>query len=240
MPSAPPICRVKVAVDVATPICCCGTAFCTARVSGWKLKPRPSAEEDHDDHRLPQRGVERDVVEDEQRTGEQRRADDREHPVAAGAGDDLTREDRAHHDAEGHRHEEQAGLGGRRALDDLQVERQGGEPAEHRDTDEHGGDRGDADRAVAEHRQREDGLVLHPPLLPEEADGAEDADDVAGRASAARPSPTRGPARRRGGAARGRPRAGRRRASRCGGRGGCGAGAGSWTRRPARRSRSAR
>ena len=41
VPSAPPICRVKVAVDVATPICCWGTAFCTARVSGWKLKPRP-------------------------------------------------------------------------------------------------------------------------------------------------------------------------------------------------------
>ena len=42
VPSVPPICRVKVAVAVATPICCGGTAFCTARVSGWKLKPRPT------------------------------------------------------------------------------------------------------------------------------------------------------------------------------------------------------
>ena len=41
VPSAPPICRVKVAVEVATPIWFGGTAFCTARVSGWKLKPRP-------------------------------------------------------------------------------------------------------------------------------------------------------------------------------------------------------
>ena len=32
---------MKVAVEVATPICCGGTAFCTARVSGWKLKPSP-------------------------------------------------------------------------------------------------------------------------------------------------------------------------------------------------------
>ena len=41
VPSVPPIWRVKVAVEVATPICCGGTAFCTARVSGWKLKPSP-------------------------------------------------------------------------------------------------------------------------------------------------------------------------------------------------------
>ena len=41
VPSAPPICRVKVAVEVATPIWVGGTAFCTARVSGWKLKPSP-------------------------------------------------------------------------------------------------------------------------------------------------------------------------------------------------------
>ena len=41
VPSVPPIWRVKVAVEVATPICCGDTAFCTARVSGWKLKPRP-------------------------------------------------------------------------------------------------------------------------------------------------------------------------------------------------------
>ena len=41
VPSVPPIWRVKVADDVATPMSRRSTAFCTARVSGWKLKPRP-------------------------------------------------------------------------------------------------------------------------------------------------------------------------------------------------------
>ena len=78
-------------------------------------------------------------------------------------------------DAEGHREQEQAGLGGRGALDDLQVQREGGQATEHRDTDEHRGDRGDPHRLVGEHLQREDRLLLHPPLLPEEADRAQDA-----------------------------------------------------------------
>jgi len=41
VPSVPPIWRVKVADEVATPMSRRSTAFCTARVSGWKLKPRP-------------------------------------------------------------------------------------------------------------------------------------------------------------------------------------------------------
>ena len=41
VPSVPPIWRVKVAEDVATPMRRGDTAFCTARVRGWKLKPRP-------------------------------------------------------------------------------------------------------------------------------------------------------------------------------------------------------
>jgi hypothetical protein len=41
VPRVPPICRVKVADEVATPMSRGGTAFWIARVSGWKLKPRP-------------------------------------------------------------------------------------------------------------------------------------------------------------------------------------------------------
>ena len=42
VPSVPPIWRVNVAEEVATPMSRRLTAFCTARVSGWKLKPRPT------------------------------------------------------------------------------------------------------------------------------------------------------------------------------------------------------
>ena len=42
VPSVPPIWRVNVADDVATPISRGDTAFWTASVSGWKLKPSPS------------------------------------------------------------------------------------------------------------------------------------------------------------------------------------------------------
>ena len=52
------------------------------------------------------------------------RADDREDPVAAGAGDDLPGDDRAGHDAEHERDQLQAALGRRGALHDLQVQRQ--------------------------------------------------------------------------------------------------------------------
>jgi hypothetical protein len=68
---------------------------------------------------------------------------------------------------------------GDRTLDDLQVERQGGQATEHRDTDEHRGDRGHPDGLVAEHRERQDRLLTHAVLLPEEADGGDDTDDVA-------------------------------------------------------------
>ena len=42
VPSVPPIWRVNVAEEVATPMSRGLTAFCTARVSGWKLKPSPT------------------------------------------------------------------------------------------------------------------------------------------------------------------------------------------------------
>jgi len=40
-PMVPPIWRKNVTDDVATPISCGRTAFCTARMTGWKLNPRP-------------------------------------------------------------------------------------------------------------------------------------------------------------------------------------------------------
>ena len=41
MPSVPPIWRKNVADEVATPMSCGGTAFCTASTSGCMLKPSP-------------------------------------------------------------------------------------------------------------------------------------------------------------------------------------------------------
>ena len=41
VPSVPPICRKNVADDVATPMSCGGTAFCTASTSGCMTMPRP-------------------------------------------------------------------------------------------------------------------------------------------------------------------------------------------------------
>ena len=41
VPIVPPIWRKKVTDEVATPISRGETAFCTARMTGWKLKPRP-------------------------------------------------------------------------------------------------------------------------------------------------------------------------------------------------------
>lgn len=77
-----------------------------------EIEAEAQAEEDHDDHRLPQLGVVVDEVEDEERHHEQRDADDREDPVAAGATDDLARDDRSRHDAQRHGEEQQSGLGG--------------------------------------------------------------------------------------------------------------------------------
>ena len=42
VPIVPPIWRKKVTDEVATPISRGETAFCTARMTGWKLKPSPS------------------------------------------------------------------------------------------------------------------------------------------------------------------------------------------------------
>ena len=41
VPSVPPIWRKNVADEVATPMSCGGTAFCTASTSGCMLKPSP-------------------------------------------------------------------------------------------------------------------------------------------------------------------------------------------------------
>ena len=57
VPSVPPICRKKVTDEVATPISRGLTAFCTARMTGWKLKPEPEAQQQHERHQRPHRGV---------------------------------------------------------------------------------------------------------------------------------------------------------------------------------------
>ena len=41
VPSVPPIWRKNVADEVATPMSCGGTEFCTASTSGCMQKPRP-------------------------------------------------------------------------------------------------------------------------------------------------------------------------------------------------------
>ena len=71
------------------------------------VQAETQAEEVHADHDEPQRRVDGDVVEPEERENKQERADDREVAVAAGARDELARDDRAAHDAEGHRQQQQ-------------------------------------------------------------------------------------------------------------------------------------
>src|SRR3954466_11840339 len=41
-PMVPPICRQNVTEDEATPLSCGATEVCTARITGWKWKPRPT------------------------------------------------------------------------------------------------------------------------------------------------------------------------------------------------------
>ena len=84
VPMVPPIWRVKVAVEVATPISRGLTAFCTARVSGWKLNPRPRPKKTITTIVCHSGRLGLDVVEDEERQRQQGGPDDREVPVAAG------------------------------------------------------------------------------------------------------------------------------------------------------------
>jgi len=77
-----------------------------------------------------------DEAECEQRDGEQRGPDDRVAAVVPRPRDHLPREDRPDHDAECEWEQLEAGLGRGGALDDLEIERQTGESAEHAHTDD--------------------------------------------------------------------------------------------------------
>ncbi len=131
VPSVPPIWRKNVVDAVATPMSRGGIAFCTARVSGCMLPPRPQPTTSMISCGLPVRRVDPDPGQAADPDDHQRQPDDRPDLVAPGARDHLPGEDRHRHDAEHQRQRLQAGLGGRGALDDLQVQRQQGERAEH-------------------------------------------------------------------------------------------------------------
>ena len=81
------------------------------------------------------------------------------------------------------------GLGGGLALDDLQVQRQRRQTAEHAEADHGVGGGAHRERAVAEQVQRQDGVGLGVPLGQDERRDTEHADDVAGHRPRGVPAP---------------------------------------------------
>ena len=204
VPRVPPIWRKNVADDVATPMSLGGTAFWIARTSVCMLNPRPRPNRKANESTAHDRGVGVDPGQQQHAGDQQHHADDREDPVATGAGDGLTRSHRPDHDAEHHRHQQQAGLGGGVALDDLQVQRQGGQAAEHPHADDEVQHRTDAERAAAEQTQGQQRVLADPVLGPQEARRSRSRRRRRRSATVRWPSPTRGPARPRSAAAPGR------------------------------------
>ncbi|GGX72339.1 hypothetical protein GCM10010358_28430 [Streptomyces minutiscleroticus] len=90
--------------------------------------------------------------------GGQGAAEDRGEAVAAGAADELPGDDRGEDDAARHGQHEQAGLGGRGAVDHLQEARQVAGRAEQGDADDQAHQRGDVEDGVAEQPQGDDGF----------------------------------------------------------------------------------
>ena len=168
VPSVPPICRKNVAEEVATPMSLGRHRVLDRQDQRLHVEPETETEQEGERVHPYDRGVDVDPGQQQHAGDQQHHADDREDPVAAGAGDDLTGSHRPDHDAEHHRHQQQAGLGGGVALDDLQVQRQGGQPAEHAHADDEVQHRTDAERAAAEQPQGQQRVVADPVLGPEE------------------------------------------------------------------------
>jgi hypothetical protein len=87
-PSVPPRERKKVTDEVATPMSCGGRAFWTLMTSVCIDSPSPP-HDDHVEHRLPDGRVDAEGRHEQQRGEHQRRADDRQRLVPAGAAHDL-------------------------------------------------------------------------------------------------------------------------------------------------------
>ena len=121
--------------------------------------------------------------------GHQRRADDREDPVAAGARDDLAAHDRRDHQAEDHRQHQEAALGRRRAVDQLQVQRDGHHRAEHAEADEHAEDGRHREGRAREELERDERVVAHERSTMMNATMPSAADDVAGDRAERAPAP---------------------------------------------------
>ncbi len=115
--------------------------------------------------------------EQEQSDRGDRRSDDRQPLVPTGAADQLARDDRGEQQRSHHRDHQQPRLGRVDAGHHLQVGRQVGERAEHRNTNDETGDGGEVEVAVFEQVQRHDRLG-GPALDHHEGDRGDDrADD---------------------------------------------------------------
>ena len=136
VPNEPPIDRKKVDPDVAAPRSLYSTAFCTAITSTCMVPP---------DARRRGRTCRAELRQEAGRDGQQgqqvepqrhrRRAQDREDLVAAPPADQLTGRNRGEQQPDHHRQQPQPRHGRGHSLDDLQVLRQVGERAEHREAD---------------------------------------------------------------------------------------------------------
>ncbi len=157
----------------------------------------PDAEHQHEEVDDQQRGVGR-------RGREQQQADHQQadptrgtrgcRPVRAMM---LPETDGAGHHAEHHRQHQQPGLGRRRTVHDLHVQRQDQDAAEHRGADRDAGQDGHRRGPDPEQPERDQRSVAHRPLGEVERHEPEPADDVRRDRARPSPSPTRGPARPR-------------------------------------------
>ncbi len=129
--------------------------------------PRPESEHEREHCRHPRARAGVELREQHHGDRHDRRACDREVPVAPEPRDRLPAHDRRHEHARHQRGQLQAGARRARSLRHLQVERQVGDRAEEREADDEADGARDGEGVVAEERQRQDRLG-GAGLLPDE------------------------------------------------------------------------
>ena len=169
---------------------------------GLHVEAEPEAEHERVDVHRRDRGVGVMVCSSSMAASRTTRPMTREPDVAAGARDELARRDRAAHDADDQRQQQQAGRGRAEALDDLQVQRQRRPGRRTCPCRRRSSARADGEGAAAEQPQREQGVVAEPALGQQEQRRCRAGRSRSRRPTRPRSSPIRGPARRRSAAGR--------------------------------------
>ncbi len=142
--------RKNVDVAVATPSC--GVRHRVLHGDDQDLHDQPDAQpgDEHEDGHLAIGGVRAELSEQEQADGEYGGADDGEHLVPPGAGDQPAAHDEGEQHAADHGQELEARKGGRGAVDDLEVQGQVDDGPEHGEADDEPDAGGRRERPVLE------------------------------------------------------------------------------------------